>query len=429
MFGRCPGFWGSEVGITAVLLKNANVISMKKEGLVESRDVLIDDSAIAQVADGIERSDAQSIDCTGKYLIPGLADMHAHFISSDMFNLFLANGVTTVRNMWGTPKILEWRDDIAAGRRVGPAIFSTSPLMDGIELWEGSEIVKTTEDAERAVLKAKTDGYTMIKTYPSIPREAFVRLMELARQYGMKVVGHGNASVTTDELIELGYHSIEHASLLPKDEDEVLRMAEAGMWFSPTIGIVRKLHETVEENLDLTEIPNYEYVNERERRDWAGIVEMISKSHKMKGYDVDQILELARVFAANSENVLLGTDNTNPGIVTGFSLHDELELEVRDLGLTPFQALATGTVRAVRHLGIWDRAGTIEEGKDADLVLLDANPLEDISHTKKISAVVKSGVYYDRGVLDDMLQSVLHMPDHEVEFAAENVINAPEDRE
>jgi hypothetical protein len=136
VFGRCPGFWGSEVGITAVLLKNANVISMKKEGLVESRDVLIDDSAIAQVADGIERSDAQSIDCTGKYLIPGLADMHAHFISSDMFNLFLANGVTTVRNMWGTPKILEWRDDIAAGRRVGPAIFSTSP--DGYPSFGGS---------------------------------------------------------------------------------------------------------------------------------------------------------------------------------------------------------------------------------------------------------------------------------------------------
>jgi imidazolonepropionase-like amidohydrolase len=269
----------------------------------------------------------------------------------------------------------------------------------------------------------------MIKTYPSIPREAFVRLMELARGHGLKVVGHGNDSVSTDELIELGYHSIEHASLLPKSDDEVLRTAESGMWFSPTIGICRKLHEVALEGLDLSTVPHYEYVNERERRDWKGIAGMISSSPKMKEYDIDKIVARARLFAENSKNVLLGTDQTNPGVVTGFSVHDELELEVRDLGLSPFEALETGTVHAARHLGISDRAGTIEEGKDADLILLDADPLEDISNTKKISAVIRAGVSHDREALDAMLQSVLDTPDHEIEFALVNTITDPDERE
>lgn len=248
-----------------LLLKNANIIPMNKEIVQEKHDLLIEQNKIVLIEQGIDTPDAQVLDCSGLFVMPGLWDMHTHTAYSDCFDLFLANGVTSVRNMWGNPRILEWRDEINAGKRSGPTIYSTSTLIDGVEAWVGSEVVKTPEEAEKAVLKAMDEGYTQIKTYPSIPREAFFRLMEIANENNLQVVGHANHYVTTDELIELGYYCIEHASILPKTEEEVLKVAKSGMWNVPTLVIVWALHNHAIEGNKLSDAPYYEYVNEKER--------------------------------------------------------------------------------------------------------------------------------------------------------------------
>lgn len=404
----------------ALLLKNGRVLTMADGESAHELDVLIEGRRISRVEPGIEPDGATVVDCRGKTLIPGLWDMHAHLISSDMFGLFLANGVTGVRNMWGNRRILEWAHEVESGDRIGPSIHTTSPLMDGVEAWAGAVVVTTPDEAERAVLDAFGDGYPWLKTYPSIPRAAFIRLMELAREHGVKVVGHGNANVTTDELVELGYHSIEHATMLPKSDAEVLRMAESGMWFAPTLIIVRRLWELAVRGDDVTQVPHYEYVNAREREDWDGITKALKAMPRMQQLDLEATIGRARLFAQRSDNVLLGTDQTNPGVVTGFSIHDELELLVSDLGFSPYRAVAAGTVHAARHLGISDRAGTIEAGNAADLLVLEGDPLADITNTTKIASVVKAGRHYDRGALDRMLEQVLATPVEEIEFALVN---------
>ena len=274
---RCGGTPVEERGgpLMPLLLKNGRVLTMADGEAAREADVLIEGSRIARVEPDIVLDGATVVDCRGKTLIPGLWDMHAHIISSEMFGLFLANGVTGVRNMWGNRRILEWAAEVASGARIGPSIHTTSPLMDGVEAWAGAVVVTTPEEAERAVLDAVGDGYPWLKTYPSIPREAFVRLMELAHEHGVEVVGHGNANVTTDELVELGYHSIEHATILPKSDDEVLRMAESGMWFVPTLIVVHRLWELALRGDDVTQVPHYQYVNAREREDWDGITKAL----------------------------------------------------------------------------------------------------------------------------------------------------------
>jgi imidazolonepropionase-like amidohydrolase len=404
----------------ALLLKNGRVLTMADGASAHELDVLIEGPRIARVGPGMEPSGATVVDCSGKTLIPGLWDMHAHIISSEMFGLFLANGVTGVRNMWGNHRILEWADEVASGGRIGPSIHTTSPLMDGVEAWAGAVVVTTPEEAERAVLDAVGDGYRWLKTYPSIPRAGFIRLMELAREHGVKVVGHGNSDVTTYELVELGYHSIEHATMLPKSDDEVVRMADAGMWFAPTLIIVHRLWELAVRGDDVTQVPHYEYVNAREREDWDGITKALKTMPRMQQLDLEATIGRARLFAERSANVLLGTDQTNPGVVTGFSIHDELELLVSDLGFSPYRALEAGTVHAARHLGISDTAGTVETDKAADLVVLDGDPLENITNTRKIAAVVKAGCHHDRGALDRLLEEVLATPVEEIEFALVN---------
>jgi imidazolonepropionase-like amidohydrolase len=331
-----------------------------------------------------------------------------------MIELLLANGVTSVRNMWGFPQTLAWKQEIDAGLKAGPRIYSTGPLTDGETYWKGSEIVTTPEEAEKSVVKVIADGYDYVKTYPSIPRDAFIKLMQTATEKGIKVIGHGNNFVTTDELIELGYYSIEHTGCLPKTDEEVLKTAHAGMWFCPTQAVMWTIHDYVTNDGDFSKLPYYEYVNALDRKAWDEITVWRKESPKRRKWDLPEAIRLAKLFIDNSDNVLLGSDTPNPGVIAGFSIHDELELMIRDFGLTPYQVLRTGTVNAARSLGILEHTGTVEVGKDADLLILSGNPLVYISHTRDLSAVIKAGQYYDRVALDAMLAAVLQLKPEEI---------------
>jgi imidazolonepropionase-like amidohydrolase len=144
--------------------------------------------------------------------------------------------------------------------------------------------------------------------------------------------------------------------------------------------------------------------------------------------DVGAVVERARLFLEYSDRTLMGTDNANPGVVAGFSLLDEMESSITDFDLSPYQALRKATLTCAEYFGVEGRTGSVEEGKDADLLLLDANPLENISHIRKLSAVIKKGVLYERSRLDAMLAEVRSMKVEDIEFVGENVINPPEKR-
>jgi imidazolonepropionase-like amidohydrolase len=412
----------------STLLKNVSIIPMHREIVLKERDILIENGRITRIERCLDSAGAAVLDCTGKYIMPGLFDMHVHIASSDMFNLFLANGVTSVRNMWGFPRIQEWAQEVEAGTRVGPSIYSTSALIDGQENWVGAEIVKTQEEAEADVRRAFAQGYKQIKTYPDIPRDAYFRLAALARQFGLQVVGHANRNVTTDELIASGYHTLEHASILPTTCEDVVRVAKAGLWNVPTTVIVKALADYCKDGKPLSDCPYYAYVNENERRDWQGLVDSMSQSPRIKAFDVEEILGRVRLFLEYSDRLLTGTDNGNPGVVAGFSLLDELEDNVRDFALTPYQVLRMATFACAEYFEIAHSVGSVQEGRQADLLLLDANPLENISNVRRLSAVVKAGVVYARPRLDAMLEEVRSMKVEDIEFVGDNTINAPEKR-
>jgi adenine deaminase len=200
------------------------------------------------------------------------------------------------------------------------------------------------------------------------------------------------------------------------------------VWHVPTTVIVRALREYGCNGKPLSECPYYAYVNAKEREDWQGIIDTLKEIPRFKNFDDEAAVKRARLFAETSDRVLVGTDQANPGVVAGFSFLDELELMVRDLGLTPYEVLQRASVLAAEYLEIAGRVGTVEEGKQADLLLVDANPLEDISNVRQLSAVIKAGVVYDRSRLDALLEQVRSMKVDDIEFVGQNAVNPLEKR-
>ena len=392
-------------------------------------------------------------DLTGKYLIPGLADMHVHSDSDDDERLFPAlyvtNGVTTVREMWGKPFLHEWRRRTEAGEMLGPRSTIGSPLVDGSPaLWadvpiDAPVIIATTaEQARRAVGEAKDGGADFVKAYSRLEREPYLALLDEAHRQDIAVVGHRSDNLPLAEQIELGQRSIEHVhGLWPATSSDAERMEAAMARISPEAGFYygswfTQINEVEWEAvgtyspaaaasiferlvaadvaycptlvmhaaIDLPEAVRLDdarlrYMPPDTPEFWAFVQQQIFHGG---GRSPDEETKRRALFehrraavAAMDEagvRLLAGTDTSTPGVLPGFALHDELELLV-GAGLTPMRALQTATLEPARFLGRDNRSGTILPGRVADLVVLDANPLDDIRNTTRIHAVVVDGRY------------------------------------
>ena len=390
------------------ILRNANLVTMEDDRVLPNMDLFIANGKIYKISPHIDISDVAERDCTGKYVMPGLFDCHAHMDSDDITEMLIACGVTSCRNMWGFPETQQWRREIDAGIRPGPHVYSTGPLTDGVTYWEGSKIVTTPEEGHRAVLECFQGGYEFVKTYPSIPRDAFLEIMRTANELGIKVVGHGNYEVSFKELADLGYYSIEHISCLPdtQHEEDIIYLAESGMWSCPTVEVALTIEDFVHQNGDLSKVPHFENMNPYWQQDWYKVTQWRKDKHRYDDYDFMEEIERERIFIKHSDRILLGTDVPNPGVTGGFSIHNELEHLVRYFGFTPYQALKCGTVNAAAHLGISHRVGMLKEGMDADLLVMTGNPLENVSNTRSFIAVIKDGCYHDKAWCEDLLARV-----------------------
>ena len=389
------------------------------------------------------------IKARGKYLIPGLWDMHVHSLwnadrPNSFFPLFLANGVTGVREMGGpmsTVDQVRWRDQVASGAVLGPRLVVSGPFVDGPHpIWPGSIKVATADDGKRAVDSLKAAGVDFVKVYTTVPRLAYFGIAEEAKNKGIPFVGHVPLVIGMDEASNVGQKSIEHLAqggilfCSSSKSDELKADLMTGMnsnqlnnqmvdtydpakaailfslfvkndtWQVPTLTI-RHARPYLPE-LQAANDPRLKYMPKDVADSWGPKVDARQPT------DPKILASRKRLFQKELQVVgsmhhagvklLAGTDTPNPYCFPGFSLHDELGFMVR-AGLTPLEALQTATINPVKFFGLSQSLGTIEKGKVADLVLLDANPLENISNTKRIEAVISAGRVFDRNALNGLL--------------------------
>lgn len=399
---------------------------------------------------------AQIVNARGLYLIPGLWDMHVHIWDADLaFPLFLANGVIGVRNTGSHPDELKrWRQELTERKRLGPRLVACGPVVDGPPPIhpDHSVVVETATQGRSVVDDLKSQGWDFIKMYDNVPRDAYFAIAGEAKKDGIPFIGHVPLSVTALEASDAGQESIEHLDGLdyvispvgdrfrgdrlerigkPLQPGEMMQLplritneinqlvdtydenraanlfahlAQNGTWQVPTLSVVH-VYGSIG-NTALYADERLKYVARQERDGWEHnpIVHIeIPEYVEARKRAFQQALRITRTAHQAGVPFLAGTDSGGvPYLYYGFSLHDELALLV-NAGFTPMEALQAATLRAAQSLGLAAQLGTIAPGKQADLVLLEANPLDEIQNTKKIRAVVVRGRYLDRAALDALL--------------------------
>jgi imidazolonepropionase-like amidohydrolase len=394
-------------------------------------------------------ADAQVVNGAGAWVMPGLVDMHVHIGAWDfpreILPLYLAGGVTTIRDCGGTlTELLLLRDELASGRRVGPRLLFAGPLLDGMPpVWpDHALLVDTPERAAGAVPFLHGQGVDFVKIYNNVPESSLRTVVEMAHAVGLSVAGHVPRSITTSRSVEIGMDCLEHIritgrELLPPDvadridflpvmererllwerfdlESAGMRrlidlLAESRVFLDPTLivdaAVVARLYDGVTvpldrrlsaslretvANLDMRAIPRYRVPDEAIPSAQAGFqrrLDFIGMCHQA------------------GVRLLAGTDTVGPGpMLPGVGLHEELALLVR-AGLSPADAVRAATITAAEALGRESELGTVEVGKRADLVMLEADPLADIGNVRRVRAVVHGG-RFDQ--VEDLVDMVAH---------------------
>jgi tetratricopeptide (TPR) repeat protein len=442
---------------SALVLTHVTVIDSTGAPAPPGMSVLIIDGRIREIGKSSSvhvPHEAQIIDATGKFLIPGLWDMHVHWGDTGYLPLFLANGVTGIRIMWGDPIHYEWRKQSAAGQLLAPHLVIASPPLDGPKpFWPGSISVATEAQAREAVDQAKQRGADFVKIYSFLPREEYFAIADESKKQNIGFAGHLPLAISAEEASNAGQKSFEHLlGILSACSSHSAELAEAaradladdllaerpafwgtrikasrqtmldtyspekaaalfavlkknGTWQVPTLTLLR-VTAFANDPSSFTGDPRLKYIPPRMKAGWnpPGVAKDYGDpAFAAKEFQRD--LEVVGAMQKAGVGILAGTDTSNPYCMPGFSLHDELGLLVK-AGLTPLQALQSATLNPARFLGSEKDFGTVEAGKVADLLLLDANPLDDIANTKKIDSVIYGGKLFPRAEIDHMLAQV-----------------------
>lgn len=432
-----------------LVFTHVTVIDPAGGGVQADMTVVVEGDRIVEVrpfSSGMPRAGAQIVDATGKFLIPGLWDMHIHTHFGDWvpggrevtLPLLLANGVTGARDMGSDLEpILKAREDVAGGRLVGPRLVVSGPMLDGPKPpFPASIAVTTPEDGRRAVRMLKARGVDFIKLQSLIPRDAYFAIAEECKKLKIPFAGHVPDAIRSSEASNAGQKSFEHLigvfegsssaedALMKgpkgpgkfldtwdaaKEASLIALLARNRTWQCPTL--LWEYGGWLVDVVDIARYPELRYAPASWReKTWPQF-----KAEMLKSYITDPLavrerwvaheLRLVARLHAGGVPLLAGTDAPpGVGVVPGASLHRELARFVA-AGLSPLEALRTATVNPASFLGKSD-FGTVAKGNVADLVLLDANPLEDIANTRRVAAVVASGRYYSREDLDRILAEV-----------------------
>jgi imidazolonepropionase-like amidohydrolase len=403
----------------SLVLTHVTVIDVTSGTTKPNMTVVITGDRISQVEEAskvVTPPGATVVDAAGKFLIPGLWDMHVHWYIRDTFSLFIANGVTGIRQMFGNSELLRWREDIAKGSLLGPRMLVASPIIDGPQpVWPNSIVARNEDEGRKAVRNVKQWGADFVKVYSLLPRDAYFAIADEAKRQGLSFVGHVPSSVSPAEASDAGQKSIEHltgiraravARALETDNDQksadlFARFVKNETWQCPTLTVRRSNAYQGDENFGRDQ--RLKFIPPRIQERWSQrIANRNERNFANAKNNFQKELEIVGAMQKDGVPLLAGTDTGNPFCFPGFSLHDELALLVI-AGLTPVEALRSATLNPAKFLGLDKTLGTIEQGKIADLILLDANPFEDVRNTQKINAVVSNGRLFDRKALNKML--------------------------
>jgi len=414
-----------------ISIDNVNVIPMTGEGVLSNQKVVLANGAILLVAPAdtpLPFNVRQTIDGTGKYLIPGLSEMHYHFRSGDIasdFKLLIANGITTVRNMAGSEgqDHLEIRNKKRSGTLLAPNYFTTGPYLTTPD-------IPTKEKAVELVKMHREKGYDFLKIAGNLPKDIYLELLEQARIYAVPVVGHAQRHLPPE--FSMRMKSIEHIEEFlylpgkkegttlfngsPNPESLLRQLQSSGIWVGTTLAVFDFINACMDDET-FHALQKHEHVKYLARKERESFLTEKNDYRKLRKLEFDGVpapvlfgeyfswmKSFARYLSDNGIRLLSGSD-TYGMVIVGFSLHYEFEL-LQESGIKPYDILLASTVNPARYLQTYASEGTITEGKHANLVLLNENPLDDIRNTRTIEGVFLNGEWFNRARLDKMLQEV-----------------------
>jgi len=425
----------------ALLISNVNVIDVRSGSILESQQVVIDSGKIKSISDEIEENMqfAHTLDGKGKYLLPGLAEMHAHIPPpstdaqriNDVLFLYLSNGITTIRGMLGDPAHLELREKAQKGEILSPRIFTSSPSLNG-------NSVTTKEEAVEKVTAYERAGYDFLKIHPGIQREVFDQVVTTANEVGIEFAGHVPVDVGIRHALESRYASIDHvdgfleglvpesANVKPNENgffgydftlladtskiDELVAMAkENEVWIVPTQSLFTKWFAptTAEEVLALSEMkymPTATLENWKQRKEQSTGPGTGFDENQWQQFDAIR-KQLIKKLSNDGHGMLLGSDAPQLFNVPGFSIHKEMQ-DMADAGMTNLEIIQSGTINPAIYFDMQDRFGEVKEGFDADLILVDGNPLEDLTALQNLSGVIRQGEWLPNSEIDKKLADI-----------------------
>ncbi len=411
---------------------NVSVLPMDTERVLAHQTVVVTGDRIVQVgpnADVKIPADAQHIDGAGKFLIPGLGEMHGHnpplgssqaYIEQVYF-LFVANGVTTVRGMLGWPGQLELRDQVKAGAITGPTLYLAGPSFTG----NGANAVLSPVAAEQRVRQQKAEGWDLLKVHPGVKLEVYDAMAKTADEVGIRFAGHVPAAVGLAHAIERRQETIDHldgyieylgAEEGPVDPAKLATIVKLTRDTGTAVVPTMPLWETIIGAADLEKLlayPELRYMPAKEVARWKSVYERRTADPKFSKPRALQIAAnrktVLKALADGGVTILFGTDAPQEFSVPGFSIHREMQANLA-AGLTPYQVLRSATKNVGEYFKAKDTFGLVAAGHRADLVLLEANPLTDIGNVTQRAGVMLRGRWLPESEIQERLAQIAVAP-------------------
>jgi hypothetical protein len=393
---------------------DVSVITMKNAGAHEHQTVLVENNMIREIGKKDEvkiPNDYFKVNATGRYLMPGLADMHVHVFDTTELLLYLKNGITTVRNLHGTQGHLKWKKDIENKKLVSPYLYTSGPIIEEEPLSRRTNtIIGKHTDIDSLVQSQAAKGFDFIKIYDNISLDRYKQILESGKKYNIPIVGHVPTPVgVADVLKNNGQKSIEHfEELLPffkngRDTSGLQKfsreVARSNIWLTGTIDVYHSaMLQTQQPWSYFTALTGFNRMDADTRKiwNWEG-----AHRDRYRNQGADDYFTLTTHFFLQQllpslqragAKLLIGTDSPIPVLVHGYSLLDELILYTKS-GLSNFEILQIATVNAASFLNKPVYNGTIEKGQRADLILLDQNPLKDLNNLRLLKGTYVNGFW------------------------------------
>lgn len=424
---------------TASLFTNIHIVDVRNGEILENFQILVDSGKISKIAASIEGKYANTVDGKGAYVVPGLAEMHAHIPSpptseeriQETLFLYLSNGITTIRGMLGHPRHLELREEARSGGLLSPHIFTSSPSLNG-------NSVRTPEQARSKVTAYQKAGYDFLKIHPGIQRHVFDTLVKTANEVGISFSGHVPVDVGIRHALESQFASIDHVDgylegLVPETagvnptengffgynftpladtsliQELVAKTKEKEVWVVPTQSLFERWFAPTDAEQLLAQ-PEMQYMPASTLQNWRLRKEQSTgegtgfSAEQWRDFDAIR-LQLIKKLQQDGQGLLLGSDAPQLFNVPGFSIHHEMAGMSR-AGLSPLEILQSGTINPAAFFGMEDRFGEIKAGLSADFFLVQGNPLEDLANLRNVEGVMVRGTWISKTEIDTKLEAI-----------------------